>query len=400
MKKKILSMLSAFVLIASLACVSVPNVSAAGKAEYTIRFACISSETTTIGSQSIMNFNYAGMLAFKNYVESASGGRIAVELYTNAALGNAQEILTQCMQGVLEVCTLGDADISNYYPEMQVFSIPYTFSDRMEFYNFLDSSYHAQLTELLVDELGVRIISSFDNGGFRNFSNNVRPIKTAADVNGLKIRCMQSSAHLATMTALGAVPTALNFSELYSALQTGVVDGQENSPLVMFDNSIYEQQKYYTLDGHMISPAYFVCNEKWLRSLPEDLQKVVLDGGKMGQVASRGTIASGEGIALNLLNEAGLDVYAPTAKEKETFKVAQEPVLKWLRDEIGDEPVDAFLKAVNEVKLSGDSTVVLAGSGQATASSTGYVVAIAVLGLMVIVLAVLAFRRKKVDVQS
>lgn len=349
MKRRTLKLLTVMLLVAAMTCLCVSPASADG-AEYTIRFACISSETTTIGDQSVMNFNYAGMLAFKNYVEAASSGRIHVDLYTNAALGNAQEILTQCMQGVLEMCTLGDADISNYYPEMQVFSIPYTFSDRLEFYNFLDSDYHAELTETLVDEIGVRILSSFDNGGFRNFSNNAHPIKVADDVAGLKMRCMQSSAHLAMMEALGAVPTALNFSELYSALQTGVVDGQENSPLVMFDNSIYEQQKYYSLDGHMISPAYFVCNEEWLRSLPEDLQQVVINGGIMGQTAARGTIASGEGIALNLLSEAGLEVYAPNAEEKETFKVAQEPVLEWLRNEIGDEPVDEFLAAVEAVR--------------------------------------------------
>ncbi len=349
--KRHLSRILAIALAVVMICALSTTAFAAGNDEYTIRFACISSEITKIGSEQVMNFNYAGMLAFKNYVEAASSGRIKVELYTNAQLGNAQEIYMQCMQGVLECCTLGDADISNYYPNMQVFSIPYCFSDRYEFYKFLDSQYCDDLNETLVKETGVRIISSFDNGGFRNFSNNLRPIKTAADIAGMKIRCMQSSAHLATMNALGAVPTALNFSELYSALQTGVVDGQENSPLVMFDNSIYEQQKYYTLDGHMISPAYFVCNEEWLRSLPDDLQEIVLNGGKMAQTAARGTIASGEGIALKLLGEAGLEVYAPNAEEKDTFKTAtQGPVLEWLRGEIGDEPVDEFLAAVDAIK--------------------------------------------------
>ena len=349
--KKNLSKILAAALVLMMLCTLSANAFAAKSDEYTIRFACISSEITTIGTEQVMNFNYAGMLAFKNYVEAASSGRIKVELYTNASLGNAQEIYAQCMQGVLECCTLGDADISNYYPNMQVFSIPYSFSDRLEFYHFLDSQYCEELTETLVKETGVRIISSFDNGGFRNFSNNVRPIRTAADVAGLKMRSMQSSAHLAIMKALGAVPTALNFSELYSALQTGVVDGQENSPLVMFDNSIYEQQKYYTLDGHLISPAYFVCNEEWLRSLPDDLQEIVLNGGKMAQTAARGTIASGEGIALNLLSEAGLEVYAPTPEEKDTFREAtQGPVLEWLRGEIGDTPVDEFLAAVEALK--------------------------------------------------
>lgn len=358
--------------------------------EYSISIACSSTEYTAIGTNTVINFNYAAQLAFKNYVEAASNGRIAVNIYTNSALGNASEILLQCMQGVIECSTAGDSDLSNYYPNIQVFSIPYVFDNRIDFYEFLDGAYTASMVEEIAQSCGVRIVAAFDNGGFRNFSNNVRQIHTAEDLKGLKIRCMQSASYITTLETLGATPTALAFSELYSALQTGVVDGQENAPLVMLDNSIYEQQKYYSLDGHSISPAFIIVNESWLRSLPEELQTVVLDGGKMAQTAARGTIGASEGLALNLLTDKGVEVYAPSAEEKETFKVVQEPVIEWLKGEIGEEPVDAFVEALAQKgQTAGGSQT--AGAVTAAASQANvipYIVAIVVLVLVILILAV------------
>lgn len=358
--------------------------------EYSISIACSSTEYTAIGTNTVINFNYAAQLAFKNYVEAASNGRIEVNIYTNSALGNASEILLQCMQGVIECSTAGDSDLSNYYPNIQVFSIPYVFDSRIDFYEFLDGAYTASMVEEIAQSCGVRIVAAFDNGGFRNFSNNVRQIHTAEDLKGLKIRCMQSASYITTLETLGATPTALAFSELYSALQTGVVDGQENAPLVMLDNSIYEQQKYYSLDGHSISPAFIIVNESWLRSLPEELQTVVLDGGKMAQTAARGTIGASEGLALNLLTDKGVEVYAPSAEEKETFKVVQEPVIEWLKGEIGEEPVDAFVEALAQKgQAAGGSQT--AGAVTAAASQANvipYIVAIVVLVLVILILAV------------
>lgn len=388
MKMKIMRILASLTMAVSLFAGSVCTCLAAEtEPEYSISIACSSTEYTAIGSNTVINFNYAAQLAFKNYVEAASNGRIEVNIYTNSSLGNASEILLQCMQGVIECSTAGDSDLSNYYPNIQVFSIPYVFDNRIDFYDFLDSAYTASMFEDIAQSCGVRIISAFDNGGFRNFSNNVRQIHTADDLKGLKIRCMQSASYITTLETLGATPTALSFSELYSALQTGVVDGQENAPLVMLDNSIYEQQKYYSLDGHSISPAFIIVNEEWLRSLPEELQIVVLDGGKMAQTAARGTIGASEGLALNLLTDKGVEIYAPSLEEKETFKIAQEPVIEWLKGEIGEEPVTAFVSALDESGQGNSGQT--AGTVTAAASQTNtipYIVAIVVLVLIILIL--------------
>lgn len=395
--KRTVKMILALVMVMALICsLNISAFADTTEPEYSISMASISIEKTNIGDNTVTNFNYAGMLAFKNYVEAASSGRIEVNLYPNASLGNQQEIILQMMQGVIEVGTASDSDLSNYYPNLQLFTIPYVFSDRSEFYAFLDGEYVQAMHEEIAKTTGVRIISAFDNGGFRNFSNNIRQIKTADDVSGLNIRCMQSAAYLKTMEALGAVAQGISFSELYSALQTGVVDGQENSPLVMLDNSIYEQQKYYSLDGHIVSPCYFAVSESWYQSLPEDLQQVIIKGGKLAETAARGTICASEGMALTFLDEKGVEIYSPTPEEKDTFKVAREPVAEWLKGEIGDDVVEEYLAAVEASKAgqqasySGDAAVAEA----AQPSNTGFIVAIAVLGLAVVVLGIKAFKKK------
>ncbi len=316
----------------------------------TIKLPSISVQYTEIDGQEIMNFNWAAQLAFKNYVESNSGGRMVVELYANAQLGNGPEILQQCMQGVIEATTTGEADLSSYYPELQVFSVPFTFNNRMEFYDLQDSDYMAAIYDDIAAKTRIRIISSFDNGGFRNISNNVREIKSAADLEGLKIRCMEIPAHLRMFETLGALPTPMPFSELYMALQTGTVDGQENSAMVMMDGSIYEVQKHYTLDGHLISPAYIAVNEDWLLGLDADLQRVVLDAGRVAQMAARGAINSSESIALDRMRSFGTQIYSPTAEEKASFAISREPVIEWLKEQISPEKVDEFLAVTSEIQ--------------------------------------------------
>jgi len=371
-----------------------------------IKLPSISVMYTKIAGQEIMNFNWAAQLAFKNYVESNSGGKMVVELYANAQLGNGPEILQQCMQGVIQATTTGEADLSSFYPELQVFSIPYLFKNRAEFYNVLDGQFIQAMNDDIAKKTGIRIISAFDNGGFRNFSNNKKVVKSASDLAGLKIRCMEIPAHLEMVKAFGGLPTPIPFSELYSALQSGVVDGQENSAMVMMDGSIYEVQKYYTLDGHLISPAYIAVNEKWLRSLTPEQQKIILDAGKIAEYAARGAINASESIALEKMKEAGVEIYAPTAEEKATYEVAIAPVVKWLKQQISPEVVDGFIAEVEAVR-AGKYNDVAAGLSMQTANSvpandndasqnnTVYIAIIAVMGVVILLLIVFMFSSKK-----
>lgn len=194
---------------------------------------------------------------------------------------------------------------------------------------------------------GLRVLAIYDNGGFRSFSNNKKPIKTAADMKGLKIRTMTIPVHMEMVKALGASPTPIAWLELYNALQTGVVDGQENSAATILGGSLQEVQKYYTLDEHFLGSAMIVTSEKWLKSLPPDLQTAIIQAGKIAEYAARGTSRANDSLALEALQKAGVQIYYPTSAEIATFKAAsQQPVIDWLKKNINPSTVDTVLSAL------------------------------------------------------
>lgn len=350
--KKFLAMLMALTLIVG--CLST-TVSAADE-EYTIKVYCGNNPEIKLGQYTALDFIFQGALAFKNYCESNSSGRIKVEIYPSSQLGSTQEALQQCMQGTLECVMGGDGETATLYPNIQCMSIPYLYNNRDEYYAMLDSDYMAGVYADIEAKLGLKTLASADNGGFRNFSNNIRPIHSAADMKGMKIRTMESPIFKAMLESFGASATPMAYNELYSALQTGVVDGQENSPGTTLNGSFYEVNKYYVLDGHAISSIFLYINSQFFNDLPADLQKIVVDAGETATYAMRGGNCANEALALTALSDNGMEVYGPTAEEKETFRVAQEPVMEWLKGQIGDEPVDEFMAAVAAVKAGEEAS--------------------------------------------
>jgi TRAP-type C4-dicarboxylate transport system substrate-binding protein len=181
---------------------------------------------------------------------------------------------------------------------------------------------------------GIRIITIFDNGGYRSFTNNRKPVRSARDMQGLKIRVMESPAEMKIVSSMGAAPTPIAWVELYTALQTGVVDGQENSAATIISGSLYEVQKHYTLDEHTLSLAVFAVSEKWFQGLPKDVQNAVEVAGRIASVCGRGAAYTNNKVSMEFLRNKGVQVYAPTAAEKATFReAAQKPVIEWMREQ-------------------------------------------------------------------
>jgi TRAP-type C4-dicarboxylate transport system substrate-binding protein len=153
--------------------------------------------------------------------------------------------------------------------------------------------------------------------------------------------------HMELVKALGAAPTPIAWLELYNALQTGVVDGQENSAATILGGSLQEVQKYYTLDEHFLGSAMIVTGEKWLRSLPPDIQDAIIKAGKIAEFAARGTSRANDSLALEEIMKRGVQVYFPTPGEKKTFcDVSQTPVIEWFKKNIDPLLVDKVMAAV------------------------------------------------------
>lgn len=331
-----------------------------------LKLAFTDAPTLTVGDMTIYHPSYAAMLAFKGAFEKSTGGEYTVELYPNGVLGDAASTMEQMLTGTITGSTPADGALSAFAPDIQVFTIPYLFDDPVIAYDVLDGEFGQTLFNKIAKETGFRIVSAYDNGGYRNFTNSVREIRTAADMEGLNIRVQDSPVYLEMVQALGASATPVAFLELYSALQTGVVDGQENSCVTTLGASLDEVQPYCTLDGHLLGLAFLVISEEWYQSLDADTKAKVDEAGREATIAARGICRYAEALAVETMAENGVQVYTPTAEELETFKVAQQPVIDYLKENLSDPAlVDQLFASIEAVK-SGEDTSSTADSQQPT----------------------------------
>ena len=211
---------------------------------------------------------------FKQKVEELTKGKVTVQIYPNNSLGNEREMAEGTMMGTIEMCCVtSDGTLPSWVPETQIMSIPYLFANKKEAYYVLDKTLQDYL-EPKFEAKGVMHLS-FAELGFRHFTNNKKPITKASDMEGLKIRVQEAPIWFALMNALHATATPVPFSELYTALQQGMVDGQENPIGSIASSKFYEVQKYMSLDGHTYASGSTIINKKFFDSLPPEYQKAV-----------------------------------------------------------------------------------------------------------------------------
>jgi tripartite ATP-independent transporter DctP family solute receptor len=269
----------------------------------------------------------------KNEIEKRSGGRIEVKLYPAGMLGNMTSATEQVKKGIIQGVQVGDGWIANHFPEIQLISIPYIFKDRDVAWAVLDGPFGDKLKKEY-EKTGLMLLHFTENGGFRNFSNNIKEIKVPADMKGMKIRVMPNPAHQKTVEAIGALPVVVAWAELYTALKTKVADGQENAVATFLVPKLYEVQKYMILDGHFYSINSVLISKKWYDSLPKDLQTAIDQAAIISQTVNRGICTALESKGIKLMKEKGMKIYAPTLEEKNQFKeLTQEPVIEFLKED-------------------------------------------------------------------
>jgi C4-dicarboxylate-binding protein DctP len=289
-------------------------------------------------------------LIFKYYAEERSGGRIEVEIYPSSELGSERELLEGVQLGSIEVCNVSEGSVAGFFPEIMCLAVPYMFRSEHIAWEVLDGPVVAELMEEMRKQTGVRCLKVSENG-FRNFTNTVRPIRKPEDMAGLKFRTMEHPAHMKMVESMGASPTPIAWGELYTALQMGVVDGQENPVCLIEVMKFYEVQKYLTMDGHIYSIDFTFINDDFFQSLPEDLQQIVLDAAIMAGLVHRGMQIWTSATGVDRLREEGMEVYFPTTEELEAFRAkAGPPVEKWIREEIGDYWVDKIIAEVERAE--------------------------------------------------
>ena len=306
------------------------------KEEYRIKFGYSASDKEA----NIITFYNT----FEKYVEEASGGRIAVDVYANAQLGGERQMLEGMTLGTIEMAMLSPGIAANIAPKFQVIDLPYLFNDRAAAYKALDGKLGQTLNDQILPK-GVRILC-FPENGFRQITNNKAPIKSPADLKGVKVRVQPIPAHLELFKAFGANPTPVDFGELYTALLQKTVDAQENSITLIYSSKLYEVQKYLTMSNHVYAPSAVFMSEAFYKRLPADLQKIVMDGAKKFRDASRANQQKeGDRLLKEMVEKNGLKVYSPTDAEMKQFRDAAQSVYKTMEPVLGKELIDMAREA-------------------------------------------------------
>ena len=287
---------------------------------------------------------------FKSVIETRTNAAVQVELFPNKVLGSCKERLEMVQGGALEA-TMETGTMSGFFPAYQVVYIPYLFKSEEIAWKFFDESESfAALKERLRRKTGFRILGVGQNG-FRCFHNSKRPLRTPEDFKGLKFRVMQSPVFVKTVEALGARAVPIAWPEVYTSLQTGVIDGAEVPPSVIELGKLYEVQKYLTLDGHTYTDDCFVISDAFFERLPKDVQLIFVGASRLAQIADRSAdVVLGNVTAMEIITK-NMEVYSPTIEELNMYKkLCQGPVVEWLKKQIGTEVVNAVLRDVEGIE--------------------------------------------------
>lgn len=205
-------------------------------------------------------------------VEELSGGRIKATHFENDQLGVEVDRTEQTQLGTIHMTYVSEASAA-INPKMNILALPFLFKDEAQYDKVIDGPIGEKIVEDF-PKYGLRPLGFFENG-YRVITNSNHPINSFDDVKGLKIRVSQSEIPIALFKAFGANTVAMSFGELYSALQTGTVDGQENAFNTIATSKLYEVQKYFAETNHMMGSFCIVANEEWWQSLPADIQEII-----------------------------------------------------------------------------------------------------------------------------
>ncbi len=242
---------------------------------------------------------------FKQLVEAGSKGGITVKIHHSGSLGNETEILQQIQMNQVQMGIITVGPFDTFDPMVRVINYPFMFKNYTQVDAVLDGPLGNEILKDL-ERVGFEGLS-FSENGFRNLTNNKRPVKTAADVKGLKIRVMESALHKAIWRALGANPTPMPWP-IYTQLEQGVIDGQENPLWVAVVYKLYEVQRYMTLTRHVYSGHIDVASLAWWKTLTPKTRKLIKDCMYQAAVYQRRFNRENNAKRLALLKQKGMQI--------------------------------------------------------------------------------------------
>jgi len=295
--------------------------------------------------------DYDGLVVFKNFVENASNGAIAVDLFIGTQLcSKGDECLAGVADGSIDIFISTSGGAAGLFPYIQVLDLPYLMSDDRVAEEVLSGDFVRELRAMALADSDdtIRLMTIGNTGGWRNYANTKKRIQTPGDLAGMKMRTVPADLPQTLARALGAAPTPIAWPELFTSLQTGVVEGTANGITDIMNMKFPDAGlKYLTLDAHSYMGAFWWMSNARFMGLTDDQKKVVLDGFAALQQATFASPKRKEIKAYADFKAAGGEIYVPTDAEKAAFKDAAAPAFDWFRNNVpnGPQVLDSFMKA-------------------------------------------------------
>lgn len=276
-----------------------------------------------------------GAEEFARIVAEKSKGGIEVKVFPSSQLGGQKDLIEGLIYGTVDMALVGTAVLGQFQPQISIFDLPFLFKDRDHAYVSLDTVGMDLGKEL--EPKGIKLLGYMENG-IRHVTNNVREVKTPEDMNGLKIRVMTNKTYVEMMKALGASPTPMAFGELYSAMQQGTVDGQENPSAHIWTKRFFEVQKFGSKTAHAYSPEPVVMSMITWNKLNDEQRSIIMESAKEAVDWQRQLSAK--------MDQEYWDKIQETRKmqiievDREKFAEATKPVYAMFAEEVGQDNID------------------------------------------------------------
>ncbi|MCC6875761.1 MAG: TRAP transporter substrate-binding protein [Sandaracinaceae bacterium] len=260
----------------------------------------------------------------KTHIEQESHGRIRVQLFMGGSLGGEKALVRRTAQGTLQCFGGSTAALGTVVRELDVIEAPFLFDNAAQADAVLDGPARPLVSQA-VARRGF-VFGIWAENGFRSWFTRERPIRTPADLQGLRMRSQESEVHLAMYRAFGATPNAIDATNVLTSLQTGVVDGFDNTPLFAFATSWYQAAHHLTLSEHSYQPGIVVYSKTWFDGLPQDLQQVLTNIPAEITADGRDQVRRMDPVLLRNLERQGIAIVRPDAAQREAFARIGRPV--------------------------------------------------------------------------
>ena len=282
-----------------------------------------------------------GMVRYAELVKARTKGRVTIQIHHSRELGDEREVVEGLQLGTIQLTVTSTGPLGGFIPEMNVVDLPFLFRDAQHAYRVLDG----EIGRSLLNKFEAVVIKglAFWENGFRHITSSKKPVRAPADLRGLKIRVMENKVHQAAFRQLGADATPMAWGEVFTSLQQGLLDAQENPIPIIYTFKLNEVQKYVSLTGHVYSPAPLLMSKTTWDRMPPDIQKVMLDTAAEVATYQRGLIYEQEQKQLGELQRKGMTVIENP--DRAAFRQAMQPVFEQFQGQFGKDLVQRIVNS-------------------------------------------------------